>query len=386
MHFMNPVLLALALSAFAVGSTEFTPMGLLPLIGDAVHVSVPTAGMLITAYAAGVMVAAPIMTLLLGRFRRKQALLVLMGIFVLGNAMSALASTYSVLLISRLITSLTHGACFGFGSVVATESVSPNRKASAVATMFMGLTVANIFGVPSITWIGHAFGWRTAFWVTAGIGVIACAAFQALLPRGTPSPQPDVRAELRVLTRPAVLRALLTTVLGAGAMFTLYTYIAATLMHLNHASAGFITAMLIVVGLGFTVGNMLSGRFSDAFPRGTLLGSLLLLAVMMALLPWLLQTQAGAAIGLFLWGAAAFAVVPPVQMRVMHEAHDAPGLAASVNIGAFNLGNALGAALGGAVISAGAGYAWVAPAGGGMALLGCLVAALSVSARKTAAA
>ncbi|WP_430495064.1 MFS transporter [Burkholderia sp. BCCCDS18] len=365
-------LLALAAGAFGIGTTEFSPMGLLPVIADGVHVSIPQAGMLISAYAIGVMIGAPLMTLLLARWSRRSALIALMSIFTIGNLLSAFAPDYTTLLLARLVTSLNHGAFFGLGSVVAANLVPREKQASAVATMFMGLTIANVGGVPAATWLGQIIGWRMSFAATAGLGLVAIAGLFAALPKGEAGTMPDLRAELSVLTRPVVLGALGTTVLGAGAMFTLYTYVAPTLEHVTGATPGFVTAMLVLIGVGFSIGNIAGGRLADRSLDGTLIGFLLLLIATMAAFPVLARTHAGAAVTLLVWGIATFAVVPPLQMRVMRAAHEAPGLASAVNIGAFNLGNALGAAAGGAVISGGLGYAFVPVMGAiiaGLALL-----------------
>jgi DHA1 family inner membrane transport protein len=372
---MKLILFALALAAFAIGTTEFAPMGLLPVIADGVQVSIPTAGLLISAYAIGVMVGAPLMTLLLAPARRKNALIGLMAIFTLGNLLSAVAPGYDTLLLSRVFTSLAHGAFFGIGSVVAASLVPADKRAGAVATMFMGLTIANIGGVPAATWLGQTIGWRMAFAATAGLGAVAMLALACWLPKGESGRKPDVRAELRVLVRGPVLRALLTTVMGAGAMFTLYTYVAAILQNLIHATPTFVTLMLVMIGIGFTLGNYISGKLADRSLEGTLAGFLLLLAVLMLGIPQLLQGQTSATLLMLAWGTASFAVIPPLQMRVMQAAHDAPGLASSVNIGAFNLGNGLGAAVGGGVLTLGLGYAWIAPAGGVLALLGLVLVA-----------
>lgn len=372
---MKPIwaLIALAIGAFAIGTTEFTPMGLLPVIATGIDVSIPTAGMLITAYALGVMIGAPIMTLALSRFPTKKALMLLMGIFVVGNLLSVIAPGYWTLLISRLITSLNHGAFFGLGSVLAASLVAKDKQASAVATMFLGLTIANIGGVPAATWIGQQIGWRMAFAITAVLGVVAIVALAITLPKGKTGQMPNVRAELKVLTRPAVLMALATTVMGAGAMFTLYTYVAPVLATLTGASSAFITLGLVLIGVGFTLGNAVGGRMADWSLEGSTKIFLALLAAVMLILPLALTHHVGAAIGLLVWGIVTFAIVPPVQIRVMQAAHDAPGLAASVNVGAFNLGNALGAAVGGAVISAGLGYVAVPVAGAALAAAGLLL-------------
>ncbi|MDA0571609.1 MFS transporter [Burkholderia gladioli] len=366
-------LLALAVGAFGIGTTEFSPMGLLPVIAEGVHVTIPSAGMLISAYAIGVMVGAPVMTLLLARASRRTALMLLMGIFTIGNLLSAVAPDYTTLLLARLVTSLNHGAFFGIGSVVAASVVPRERQASAVATMFMGLTIANVGGVPAATWLGQMIGWRMSFVATAGLGLLAIAGLFAALPRGESGRMPDLRAELAVLTRPVVLGALATTVLGAGAMFTLYTYVAPTLAQLTHATPGFVTAMLVLIGVGFSIGNVAGGRLADRSLDGSLIAFLLLLIAVMLAFPVLAATHVGAALALLVWGIATFAVVPPLQMRVMRAASEAPGLASSINVGAFNLGNALGAAAGGAAISSGLGYSAVPMVGAGIAVLGLLL-------------
>lgn len=342
-------------------------MGLLPVIAQGVDVSIPTAGMLVSAYAVGVMLGAPVMTLLFSRFGRRAALVTLMLIFTVGNLLSALAPGYTTLLLSRLVTSLNHGAFFGIGAVVAASVVPKDKQASAIAAMFMGLTVANIGGVPAATWIGQQVGWRLAFAGTAALGLITIAALWMVLPKGEAGTRPDVRRELKVLTRPEVLLAMGTTVLGAGSMFTLYTYVAPVLTEITHASPGFIAFALVLIGVGFTIGNSLGGRLADWSLDGATRLILLALALIMLVLPWALGSHLGAGIGLVVWGAAAFGMVPPVQMRVMQAAAEAPGLASSVNVGAFNLGNAVGAALGGAVIGQGLGYAAVAWAGAALA-------------------
>lgn len=382
---INYPLLALAVGAFGIGTTEFSPMGLLPVIADGVDVSIPKAGMLISAYAVGVMIGAPLMTLLLSHRARRNALVFLMAIFTLGNVLSSIAPDYTTLMLSRIITSMNHGAFFGLGSVVAASVVAKEKQASAVATMFMGLTIANIGGVPAATWLGATIGWRMSFLATAGLGVIAMLGLWFSLPKGETGERPDVKRELSVLLRPQVLSALLTTVLGAGAMFTLYTYIAPVLHTLTDATPAFVTLMLMLTGVGFSIGNYLGGKFADRSESNTLKGFLLLLLTVMLLMPLLARSEIGAALGMVIWGIATFGVVPPLQMRVMRVASEAPGLSSSVNIGAFNLGNALGAAAGGAVVSAGLGYAFVPVMGAIIAALALLVVLLNRRARAAAA-
>lgn len=367
----NWPLLALAVGAFGIGVTEFAPMGMLPVIADGVDVSIPSAGLLVSAYAVGVMVGAPFMTLLFSRFGKRTALIALMSIFTLGNVLSAFAPDYWTLLIARVVTSLNHGAFFGLGAVVAASLVRPDKQATAVATMFMGLTIANIGGVPVATWIGQQIGWREAFGATALLGIITMGGLALALPKSAAGKRPDVRRELQVMMRPDVLLPLLTTVLGASAMFVLYTYVAPILQNQTGASEGFITIALVLIGVGFTIGNYVGGRAADWSLTGAASMFLALLSLMMFLSPLLLGTHIGAAITLVIWGMAAFAIVPPLQMRVMQAASEAPGLASSINIGAFNLGNAIGAGIGGMVINAGVDYAYV-PVAGGVAALAAL--------------
>jgi DHA1 family inner membrane transport protein len=374
----NPPLLALAIGAFGIGVTEFSPMGLLPLISSDLGVSIPVAGLLVTAYAVGVMLGAPVMTLSTGRMPRKTLLICLMGIFTLGNLLSAISTGYWMLLVSRLITSLNHGAFFGVGSIVAASVVPANKKAGAVAAMFMGLTIANVGGVPLAAWVGHVAGWRMAFWGITGLGLIAMVALWRALPAIDADTSINMRDELRVLHRPAVLLALAITVLSSGAMFTVFTYIAPILHDVTHGSTRYITAMLVLYGLGLTAGNWLGGRFADKSVDGTLIAVLISLTLLLVLFAVTMQWPILAAMTIFAWGMATFALVPPLQMRVMNTAADAPNVASSINIGAFNLGNALGAALGGGVISLGLGYPAIAIAGAGLSATGLVLVLLSV--------
>lgn len=373
----NWPLLALAIGAFGIGTTEFAPMGLLPTIATGVGVDIPTAGLLVSAYALGVLLGAPVMTLLFGRLRTRSALIALMSIFTVGNLLSAIAPDYWTLLAARVVTSLNHGAFFGLGSMVAASLVPREKQAAAIATMFMGLTIANIGGVPAATWIGQQIGWRMAFGATSVLGIVAMLALLAALPRGAAATQPNVRAELAVITKAPVLLAMLTTVLGSAAMFTLYTYVVPMLETLTSASPTFVTIGLVLVGIGFTVGNGLGGRLAAWSLDGSIKLFLSAIAAILVALPLLLTTEAGALIGLFIFGVATFGVVPPVQTKVMQAARAAPGLASSVNIGAFNLGNAIGAAIGGVVIASGIGLPAVSYAGAVVAVLGVGVVWLS---------
>ena len=370
---LNPPLLALAAGAFGIGVTEFAPMGLLPVIATDLGVSIPTAGLLISAYALGVMLGAPLMTLTTGRVPRRALLIGLAAIFTVGNLLSAISTDYSMLLIARVITSLNHGAFFGVGSIVAASLVAPNRQAGAVAAMFMGLTIANVVGVPLATWAGDALGWRASFWGIAGIGVLVMAALRLTLPNLPAPTGGNIAAELRVLGRGPVLAALALTVIGSSAMFTVFTYIAPILSEQTHASLGFVTAMLVTYGLGLTLGNWLGGRFADRSVDRTLIVTLASLSAILVAFAFTMPFAVPTSILVFLWGIASFALVPPLQVRVMAAAGDAPNLASAMNIGAFNLGNAIGAAVGGAVIAGGLGYPAVSIAGAIASGLGLLL-------------
>ena len=363
-------LLALATGAFGIGVTEFAPMGMLPVIAHDLGVSIPSAGLLISAYAMGVVLGVPLMTLTTGRIPRRTLLIGLAAIFTLGNLLAAVSTGYDMLLFARVVTSLNHGAFFGVGSVVAASLVAPERRAAAVAAMFMGLTIANVVGVPIATWAGEVLGWRASFWGIAALGLLTIAALRLTLPALPASEGGDIRVELRVLARRDVLAALGLTVLGSSAMFTVFTYIAPILREETAASIGFVTAMLVTYGVGLTVGNWLGGRYADRSVDMTLMTTLAGLSAVLVAFALLMPFKAPVVVLVFLWGVASFALVPPLQLRVMTAAEQAPNLASSMNIGAFNLGNAIGAALGGGVIAAGLGYPAVALAGAATSALG----------------
>ncbi|ALH81764.1 MFS transporter [Sphingopyxis macrogoltabida] len=374
---LNFPLLALATGAFGIGITEFAPMGLLPDMAEGLGVSIPAAGLLVSAYALGVMLGAPLMTLTTARMKRRTLLIALMGIFTLGNFLSAIAADYTTLMVARVITSFNHGAFFGVGSVVAASIVAPEKRASAVAAMFMGLTLANVIGVPLAPWIGESFGWRTAFGGIAVWGLVTMAALWFALP-DTPQPAGgDMRAELGVFRRREVLVALALTAIGSAAMFTVFTYIAPILKEATGISTLHVTAMLVIYGLGLTFGNWLGGVFADRSIDRTLIVSLAGLAVTLLIFAAAMFEPLAAAVTIFFWGIATFAIVPPLQMRVMEAASDAPNLASAVNIGAFNLGNAIGAAVGGGVIGLGLGFPAVSIAGAVMAVAGLVIVLVS---------
>ncbi|MGW2223500.1 MFS transporter [Nonomuraea sp. NPDC001684] len=353
---MPLALLALAIGAFGIGTTEFVIMGLLPEIAGDYGVSIPTAGLLVTGYAIGVVIGAPLMTVLGTRISRKTMLLVLMGLFVIGNLLSALAPGFGVMLGGRIVASMAHGAFFGIGSVAAAGLVAPHKKAGAIATMFTGLTVANVVGVPLGTFIGQAVGWRTTFAIVAGLGLVGLLGIAVLVPA---MPRPEgtrLRPELTAFRNPQVLLAMAMTVLGFGGVFAAITYVAPMMTQVAGYSADAVTWLLVLFGAGMFLGNLLGGRFADRALMPLLYTTLGGLAVVLALFTLTAHDKVAAAASIFLVGALGFATVPPLQKRVLDQAHGAPTLASAVNIGAFNLGNALAAWLGGLVIAAGLGY------------------------------
>ncbi|WP_273025046.1 MFS transporter [Rheinheimera sp.] len=367
---INIPLLALALGAFGIGVTEFSPMGMLPVIATDLGVSIPTAGMLISAYAFGVLLGAPLMTLVFANMARRNLLLLSMAIFTVGNLISAVADSYNVLLFGRIITSFNHGAFFGVGAIVAMNVVPPEKRAGAVAAMFSGLTLATIGGVPLASYIGELIGWRPAFYGMAVIGLITMLALRLSLPPMANKQKANVRNELRVLGKKPVLVALLLTVVSSSAMFTVFTYIVPILQQETQASTVFVTSMLVLYGIGLAVGNILGGRFADRSMDLTLIASLV--AVMLLLVVFAVTVAVPLMVVplVFLWGIASFALVPPLQAMVVQEAAEAPSLASAMNIGAFNLGNALGAMLGALMISAGFGLSAVPLAGAATAAVG----------------
>jgi len=353
-------LLALTAGAFGIGTTEFVIMGLLLQVAGELDVSTSAAGLLISGYALGVAVGAPVLTLATRRWPRKTVLLALMAVFTLGNAACALAPGYGWLMAARVLTALAHGTFFGVGAVVATSLVAPERRASAIATMFTGLTVATLLGVPAGAWLGLHFGWRSTFWAVTAIGVVAWAVVALLVPRGAGDTDAQaalsLRGELAVLTRPGVWRGLALTVLGYGGVFAVYTYIEPLLRQVTGLSAAAVSPVLLVFGAGMAAGNVIGGRLADRSTMPAVLATLAGLTVVLAAVPLAMPTPwlAVAVIGLL--GIAAFATVAPMQLRVLEQAAgQGQALASSLNIAAFNLGNALGAWLGGVVVDRGPG-------------------------------
>jgi DHA1 family inner membrane transport protein len=372
-------LLALAVAAFAIGTTEFVIMGLLPEVASDLRVSIPSAGMLVSGYALGVAVGAPLLAALTAKMERKHALLLLMGLFILGNALCAIAPNYDVLMMARVVAAFCHGSFFGIGAVVAAHLVPANQRARAIALMFAGLTLANVLGVPFGTFLGQWAGWRSTFWAVTALGLIAALGVFRFVPSLPDLKAPDMRRELRVLREPQALIALGMTVLGFGGVFTVFTYIAPILQEQSHVSPHWTGAVLVLFGLGTTIGNMLGGRLADWKLMPSLMGILVVLTALLVAFAWTMHSTVASIVTVFLWGIAAFATIAPLQSRVVHVAGDAPNLASTLNIAAFNLGNAGGAWLGGAVLAAGYSMPTVSLTGAAVTVAGLLATMASVA-------
>ncbi|GGX95337.1 MFS transporter [Streptomyces fructofermentans] len=377
---MPLALLALAVVAFGIGTTEFATMGLLPQIADGVGVSVPKAGNLVSAYALGVVVGAPVLTGIGARIPHKRLLLLLSGLFVISNAASALAPNFGLLFAARFLAGLPHGALFGVGAVVASRLVAPDRAARAVSKMFLGLTVANIIGVPASTALGQQLGWRSAYWAVTAIGLVALATLALFVPHQPRGQQSGVRHELRAMGNRQVAIGLATAVVGFGGFFAVYSYLVPMLTHLTGFSDSSTTLVLALYGVGMTAGTLLAGPLTDRALRPTLYAGLVLLAAALVAFYFTVHSAVPALITIAFIGAMGSLITTPVQMLLMAKAKNAPTMAAASNHSAFNLANAGGAWLGGLVISAG--WGWAAPnlvgaalavAGLGLAFTGSLM-------------
>jgi DHA1 family inner membrane transport protein len=360
---MPIALWALAIGAFGIGTTEFVIMGLLPDLAVSLDVRLSSAGFLVTGYALGVFVGAPIVTPLVSRLPRKPVLIGLMLLFTVGNLACALAPSYYPLLAARVLTSFAHGAFFGIGAVVATSLVPANKKASAIALMFTGLTLANVLGVPAGTWLGQHFGWRSTFWAVTGVGMLAMLAVALWVPTSHQGRRTHFAQELSALMHPQVLLSFLITTLGFGGVFVTLTYIAPILTQLTGFPPAAVSPILLLFGVGLVIGNVLGGKFADANLMNALFGTLLILTLVQALFAYTAHDKIPTLITVLLLGIAGFSTVPPLQMRVLEKAAAAPNLASAFNIAAFNLGNAGGAWVGGLTIDHGPGLAalpWVA--------------------------
>ncbi|MEV8374323.1 MFS transporter [Kribbella sp. NPDC056861] len=370
-------LLALATGGFAIGTTEFVTMGLLPQIADGVEISIPTAGHVISAYAIGVVVGAPVIAALGARTGRKRLLLGLMAVFVVGNVLSAVANSYELLMAARFLTGLPHGAFFGIGAVVGASMVPVNRRAWAVSMMMVGLPVANIVGVPVTTLLGQRFGWQLPFLAVGILGLLTLVAVWFWVGPQRVGNDVNVRSELSALAKPQVWMALLVGMVGFGGMFATYSYITPTMTELAGFSEAAVTIVLAVYGIGMTGGTLVGGRLADRALMPSLYGGLVAVTMVLATFGWLAHSKAGALVGVFALGFSASILIPALQTRLMDVAHEGQSLAASLNHSTLNVANALGAWLGSVVLSAGYGYEWPSRVGAALAVAGLILALVS---------
>jgi DHA1 family inner membrane transport protein len=376
-------IVALALGGFAIGTTEFVTMGLLPDIADGVDVSIPSAGHVISAYAIGVVIGSPVIAALGARLPRRALAMALMTAFVVGNALSALAPGYGSLVLARFVAGLPHGAYFGVASLIAASLVPAHLRGRAVSSVMLGLAISNVAGVPAATWLGQNLGWRSAYWAVVVIAGLTVLAVLLVVPSVPGRAEASIRAELEALRRPQVLLTLSFGIVGFGGMFALYSYIAPLVTDVAGASAGFVPVALLVFGFGMVAGTALGGRLADRALFPSLVGAVV------AMVAFLTAVVAGAGhpasllVAAFLVAMASSVLAVCLQLRLMEVAGDAQMLGAALNHSALNLANALGAWLGGLVIAAGFGYRAPSAVGAGLAVVGLgLLAASAVLRRR----
>ncbi len=376
---LGAALTSLAVGGFAIGTTEFVTMGLLPDIASGLDVSIPAAGRVISAYALGVVVGAPLLAVLTARIARTRLLMVLMTAFALGNVASALAPTYPTLVLARFLSGVPHGAYFGIASLVAASMVEPARRGRAVAFPLLGLTAANVVGVPASSFLGQQLGWRAAYWFVALVGVVTVVLVWRVVPHVAAHEGASRRQELRALAKGQVWVTMAIGAVGFGGMFAVYSYISPILTETAGWSVSAVPVALAVFGIGMTVGNVLGGRLADwSVPRALVLGFTLTL-VILATFPVAARSRVGVAVAVLALGIVGSITVNALQLRLMDTAGPAAAsLGASLNHSALNLANASGAFLGGLVIDAG--YGWTSPAwvGAGLAAVGLVMAVTSV--------
>ena len=375
----------LALGIFVINTSEFVIMGLLPEVAADLGVSIPSAGYLISGYAFGVVLGAPLLTPLLVQFPRKAVLVALMGLFMAGNLVCAIAPTYEIMLAARVVTALAQATFFGLGAVVATQLVAPGKAARAIAAVFLGSTIANMFGSPVGTVVGQAFGWRSTFFILSAVAGLAALLLALMLPRVASEKSKNLGAEFAVLLRPDMIRALLMTTLGFGGTFTTFTFIAPMLTEVTGLPSAWVPALLLLFGFGMFVGNPIGGRLADWNIDRAVQYSLLFLIVVLVAIAFVMPFQIAMVIAVFFFGMALFSTIPPLQVQVMSRAGDAPVLASAFNIAAFNLGNGLGAWFGSMALEGGVSYAQVPLIGAAMCAGGLILALMGASRRSATA-
>lgn len=370
-------LLALAIGGFAIGTTEFVSMGLLPQIADGVHISIPKAGHVISAYAIGVVVGAPTFAMVAARIPLRTQLVLLMVAFAVAHVASVLAGTYPQLLAARFLSGLPHGAYFGAASVVAASLVEARRRTWAVSMVLLGLTVANVLGVPFGTFLGQRIGWQAPYAFVGLLALVSAVLVRSVVPFRPADPHASARRELTALKRPQVWFALGTGTVGFGGMFATFSYITPTLTDLAGFSEGVVPILLVLYGIGMTLGTFFAGRMAQFGLMRAIIWSLVAIAVWLAVFGVLVQAKPTAVVAVLVLGFLPSVLVPMLQTRLMDVAHDGQSLAASLNHATLNIANALGAWLGGAVLAAGYGYEWPSRVGALLALAGLLVALAS---------
>ena len=374
---MKKNLLPLTMGGFGIGMTEFVMMGILPDLAQTLHISIPVAGHLISSYALGVVLGAPLLVGVTGNYPPKKILLGLMAMFTFCNALSAFAPNYHIMMITRLLSGLPHGAFFGVGAVVASRLAGRGKEAQAISMMFAGLTVANIIGVPLGTYIGHAFSWRITFVLIGVVGLITMFCIHKLLPEMPVVGESNIRKDLKLFTFAEPWLILGITAIGTGGLFAWFSYIAPLLTEVGHFQAGQITWILVLAGMGMAVGNLISGRVTDKVSpvKATML-FLSLMVVSLIVVYFVSPYKIPLLVMTFVTGAISFSLGAPIQILMIRAANGSEMLASSVTQAGFNIGNALGAYFGGLPIAAGFGYASPQWVGAGMAFAGVLLATL----------
>ncbi|MCZ2827583.1 MFS transporter [Modestobacter sp. VKM Ac-2986] len=374
-------IVALALGGFAIGTTEFVTMGLLPDIADGVQASIPSAGHFISAYALGVVVGAPTIAALGARLPRRSLAIGLMAAFVAGNTLSAVAPGYTSLVLARFVAGLPHGAYFGVASLIAASLVPAHQRGRAVSSVMLGLASANVAGVPAATWLGQHLGWRSAYWAVVVVGALSVVAVLAVVPSIPGRSEATIRSELGALRRPQVVLTLLVATVGFGGMFAMYSYIAPTVTDEAGTSAGFVPVVLLAFGLGGVLGTALGGRLADRALFRSLVGATVAVGLLLGVMVLAAGDIVALTVTVFAVAAAASTMVVLLQLRLMEVAGDAQMLGAALNHSALNAANALGAWLGGLVIAAGLGYRAPSAVGVGLAALGLVFLAASARLR-----
>jgi DHA1 family inner membrane transport protein len=344
-------LFSLTVGAFAIGMTEFVIMGILPNVADDLHVSISQAGQLITSYALGVAISAPILAIATHKLPQKMLLCLLMMLFILGNGIAVIAPNYAMVMVARLVTAMAHGTFFGVGSVIAANLVRADKRAAAVSIMMAGLTIANIIGVPIGTFIGQHLGWRASFGAIVIMGILSLIGILIFIPHIQRKTNSSILQQVRSLAQPKLLLVLLIGALGSASLFTVFTYIAPILIQITRFSEQSVTWILVLFGFGVTLGNILGGKLADWKLMPSLLGNFAVLALVLAIFSFTDKVPAVAIVTIFIWGVATFGIFPGLQIRIMNMAKEAPELAATSNHSALNIGNAGGAFLGGWAIT-----------------------------------